>query len=305
VLDLTAPTLSVNPNFAGTESRSIVVGKSTLPEEVALGRRLFTSAKDSRISGSNGFACASCHPDGRHDGLVWQVSVGPRQTPILADRLAGTAPYNWLGTEEALVENIHKTIVRLGGSQLEPKEAAALARYVEQYLPPIDSPHRDAVASNAAVIARGRELFHSAEVGCSSCHDSGRGFLDGAKHEIGTTSAREVELWKSVNGAKVAPGGPPQEVVPQQKVIEPRDRRFQTVDIDILPVAGERPAEAPVAYDTPGLRHLWASAPYLHDGSVPTLEALLTTGNPGDRMGKTSHLGPADVAALAAYLRTL
>ena len=64
-------------------------------------------------------------------------------------------------------------------------------------------------------------------------------------------------------------------------------------------------AEAPVAYNTPALRHLWASAPYYHDGSARDLRALLTSGNKGDRMGKTSHLKPREIDALVAYLQTL
>jgi hypothetical protein len=47
------------------------------------------------------------------------------------------------------------------------------------------------------------------------------------------------------------------------------------------------------------------SAPYFHDGSVRTLRELVTAGNPGDRMGRTSQLGAGDVDALVAYLQTL
>ncbi len=54
-------------------------------EVVALGRRLFHAAGDERLSG-DGRACASCHPDGRDDGLVWSTPNGPRQTPMLAGR---------------------------------------------------------------------------------------------------------------------------------------------------------------------------------------------------------------------------
>ena len=40
-------------------------------------------------------------------------------------------------------------------------------------------------------------------------------------------------------------------------------------------------------------------------GGLYLLPHLLTTGNPGDRMGRTSHLSSADVDALVAYLETL
>ncbi|MFT3765712.1 MAG: hypothetical protein QM820_09375 [Minicystis sp.] len=64
---------------------------------VALGRRLFHGAEDGRIAGDHR-ACASCHPDGRDDGLTWTTPDGPRQTPILAARLGDTAPYSWDGS---------------------------------------------------------------------------------------------------------------------------------------------------------------------------------------------------------------
>jgi len=44
------------------------------------------------------------------------------------------------------------------------------------------------------------------------------------------------------------------------------------------------------AYDTPSLRGLYDSAPYLHDGSAATLYDVLTTRNPSDQHGITSHL---------------
>jgi cytochrome c peroxidase len=59
------------------------------------------------------------------------------------------------------------------------------------------------------------------------------------------------------------------------------------------------------AFDTPSLRGLWDSAPYLHDGSAPTLRDVLTTRNAGDRHGTTSTLTPQQIDDLVAYLRSL
>jgi cytochrome c peroxidase len=58
-------------------------------------------------------------------------------------------------------------------------------------------------------------------------------------------------------------------------------------------------------FDTPALVELWRTAPYLHDGSAATLEAVLTTSNPDDRHGRTSQLSPEEIGELAAYLRSL
>jgi len=247
-----------------------VFATSPLPPRALQGRRLFTRV-DRRIGGSARFACASCHPDGRHDGLVWSNGAGPRQTPILAGNLAGTAPFNWLGTEQKLADNVAQTIRRLGGKGITNDEVEALALFIREYLPGLDNPHQRERAEPAVQL--GRALFHDPKVGCSGCHDSGGGvFTDGDSHDIGTTTERERIVWKNRKNLRGL-----REAIPKP----------------------------PVAYDTPTLRNVWASAPYLHDGSARTLAELLTVRNPGDRMGHTSHLSPHELGALEAYLRTL
>ncbi|MCZ7679484.1 MAG: hypothetical protein M5U28_12265 [Sandaracinaceae bacterium] len=57
--------------------------------------------------------------------------------------------------------------------------------------------------------------------------------------------------------------------------------------------------------DTPTLHGLWESAPYLHDGSAPTLRDVLTTRNAGDRHGVTSTLDAGELDDLIAYLLCL
>ncbi len=58
-------------------------------------------------------------------------------------------------------------------------------------------------------------------------------------------------------------------------------------------------------FDTPTLRELWRTAPYLHDGSAGTIRDVLTTHNPKDEHGKTSHLGAQQIGDLAEYLLSL
>lgn len=59
------------------------------------------------------------------------------------------------------------------------------------------------------------------------------------------------------------------------------------------------------AFDTPSLRMLWDSAPFLHDGSAPTLRDVLVTRNPQDRHGLTSQLSAAEIRDLIAFLLSL
>jgi cytochrome c peroxidase len=58
-------------------------------------------------------------------------------------------------------------------------------------------------------------------------------------------------------------------------------------------------------FDTPTLVEGWRTAPYLHDGSAATMRDVLTTSNPHDKHGKTSHLTPQQIDDLAAYLLSL
>ena len=58
-------------------------------------------------------------------------------------------------------------------------------------------------------------------------------------------------------------------------------------------------------FDTPTLIELWRTAPFLHDGSAPTLLDLLTANNKGDAHGKTSKLSKEDLDALVEYLLSL
>jgi cytochrome c peroxidase len=57
------------------------------------------------------------------------------------------------------------------------------------------------------------------------------------------------------------------------------------------------------AFDTPALRGLWDSAPYLHDGSAATLDDLMPTMLAASTPG--GSLSPADESALVEFLRSL
>lgn len=59
------------------------------------------------------------------------------------------------------------------------------------------------------------------------------------------------------------------------------------------------------SFDTPTLIEMWRTAPYLHDGSAPTLRDVLIDRNKGDKHGKTSHLKPDEIDALIEYLNSL
>jgi mono/diheme cytochrome c family protein/DNA-binding beta-propeller fold protein YncE len=154
-----------------------VLPRTPLPPDVERGRDLFHSG-ERRISG-DGRACASCHPDGRDDGLVWATPDGPRQTPSLAGRVEGTAPYGWTGAARDLASHVPKTFKRLGGSGLTGADKDALLAYVRSMKGP-----PTAKASADARAIRGKTIFHSDEAGCASCHGPGGDLPDGERHDV-------------------------------------------------------------------------------------------------------------------------
>ena len=60
-----------------------------------------------------------------------------------------------------------------------------------------------------------------------------------------------------------------------------------------------------IEFDTPTLIEVWRTAPYLHDGSAPTIMDVLTTRNKEQAHGHTEHLTQEELEALAEYVLSL
>lgn len=73
VLDLMNQTL---------QSTFATVDTEPLSPSVLAGMQDFYSARG-RMAAAGRISCASCHPDGRSDGITWSFPTGPRQTPSL------------------------------------------------------------------------------------------------------------------------------------------------------------------------------------------------------------------------------
>ncbi len=58
-------------------------------------------------------------------------------------------------------------------------------------------------------------------------------------------------------------------------------------------------------FNTPSLRGIGRTAPYLHDGSAETLKDIFEKRNPKQRHGEADKLTPEEMADLIAYLRSL
>ena len=60
-----------------------------------------------------------------------------------------------------------------------------------------------------------------------------------------------------------------------------------------------------VPFDTPTLKEVWRTAPYLYNGNAVTIQEVLTIFNKGDKHGVTSNMSEAEIEALAEYVLTL
>ncbi len=107
-----------------TDGPTLVPTAMTAPEHD--GFVLFHSA-NTQVSQGGALACASCHPDGRDDGLSWKIEKNTLQTPLLAGRLVGTHPYKWDGGDKDLETSLATTMKRLGGSGLDAKQTARIS----------------------------------------------------------------------------------------------------------------------------------------------------------------------------------
>ncbi len=245
---------------------AVTYAMDPMPEAIRRGARVFTHARNEKISHAGQFACASCHFEGTEDKLVWVITDGPRQTPSLAGRLKGTAPFNWAGTEEVLAGNMVQTVDRMGGEGLSAQDLADLEQFL---LFGLEAPPNPYVAADGALTAdqlAGKAIFESKDAACSTCHIPERDFVDGKSHDVGTASQNEVVSYQ-----------------------------FQ--------FAMNPEARPPWILDTPTLKGVYYTAPYFHDGSAPTLYDVLE--REGSRMGSTAHLTQAQKQQLVAYLLTL
>lgn len=143
---------------------------SLLPPDVAEGRRMFFSASDSAMAVAGaGVSCATCHFDGRNDGLTWTFDHGGRQTPSLAGKVSLTAPVTWTNGVDTVADEARITSQgRMGGNGISHAQTAEIAAFID-YTADVD-----VLRKNDESVLRGRALFERADVGCATCHSGER-----------------------------------------------------------------------------------------------------------------------------------
>lgn len=204
VMRLTPAEFDLDDKEWKQEKAGVMVGPqlaaSLRPADVEKGAELFRRGRDRRMSDLGVMACASCHPEGRQDGLSWRLGKSILQTPMLAGRVVGTAPYKWSGGDKSLKASFKHTVMRLGGTpdNISKSEFDALVAYVES-LPKPEAP----TLTDAKAVARGRKLFNG-DLDCIACHNGDK-LTDGGQYPFASRGLAETDTPSLVGLAHTAP----------------------------------------------------------------------------------------------------
>jgi mono/diheme cytochrome c family protein len=139
------------------------------------------------LRASSGVACASCHAEAGDDSHVWEFQgIGARRTQTLRGGILGTEPFHWNGDMHDFPMLVHEVFVgRMSGFEPNPDQTDALSHWIDR------QPALHARALDATAADRGKALFESAAVGCSSCH-SGEHLTNNHSEDVGTGARLQV-----------------------------------------------------------------------------------------------------------------
>ena len=317
------------------------------PAEIDLGRQLFF---DRRLSKNETLSCAMCHiPEqgftqnelatpvghlgkGVRRNVPSLYNVAYTEALFLDGRAQSLEAQIWsplLAENEMANESRDAVLAKLASNGLyrawfaetfdegitERTLGRALAAYQRALLSgdsPFDrwyfggegvSVGEESVANGYPALAtRGFAVFQ--DKGCASCHrvnHSSALFTDGQFHNTGTGYRRASRALRP----------PLVQLAPGVFVVPTVDAETETfTDEGRYEVTGRRADKW--RYRTPSLRNVALTGPYMHDGSIATLEAVVAFyaegggGDPAqDPRTRSVQLTPSDQAALVAFLKTL
>ncbi|MGH7493435.1 MAG: Ig-like domain-containing protein [bacterium] len=257
------------------------LAQEQLPPLVLAGKRIFYNANDRRMNRDGYISCASCHLDGEEDSRVWDFTdrgEGLRNTIALVGRRGtGHGRVHWSANFDEIQDFEHDMRDAFGGTGFMSDtdfHAGARAQPLGDRKAGL-SPELDALAAY---------LESLAEVPCSPYRNE-----DGSL----TASAQAGKnLFQQLKCAVCHSG--------KDFTDSPNWLRHDVGTIKTS--SGQRLRQPLLGLDTPTLRGLWATPPYLHDGSAATIMDVLTTANPNNIHGNTLNLTAQQQQQLADYL---
>ena len=263
----------------GALRSALVASPTTVTTEklsatVLRGKQLFYDARDPRLARDAYMSCATCHNDGGHDGRTWDLSgqgEGLRNTISLRGRAAGQGRLHWSNNFDE-VQDFEGQIRGLAGGTGLMTDAQFNTGTRAQPLGDRKagvSADLDALAAYVASLTSfDPSPWRPSATTLSSAASTGKA------------------LFTSLNCGFCHSG-----------TAFTRSAVDNPADIGTLKAtSGKRLAGTLAGIDVPTLRDVWATAPYLHDGSAATLEAAI-----GAHAGLVATA--AEITSLAAYLR--
>ncbi len=273
VLDL-SPLLNAGQFVATTLATPLTVGTEKLAANVLRGKQLFYDARDPRLARDSYMSCASCHNDGGHDGRVWDLThagEGLRNTISLRGRAGGQGRLHWSANFDE-VQDFEAQIRSLAGGRglMDDTQFNAGTR---------------------------RQPLGDAKAGLSAD-------LDALAAYVASLNAFDNSPARQANGALTSDAVAGRAVFQAQCASCHAGTDFTDSSKKVLhnvgtqkAASGQRLGLALNGLDAPTLRDVWATAPYLHDGSAATLQdAVLAHG---------LNLSAADLAAVVSYTRQI
>lgn len=268
-----AGTVSVIDTSAYTITDIITVTTLPLPPVLLHGKRLFYSSARPDLAQAAWIGCNTCHVEGEHDGRTWLLQytgqVPPGEQPVIRRNTTG------------LLGMIETYPLRWSAEWNESADSEFSIRFEQFGDGLIDGDMHPTLGTPN----QGR----SYDLDCLAL------FIDGLSVPARTHTLTEAEL----RGKAIFESQQTECAVCHPA---PLYTDLQIHDVGTADGPGEWFGPS---IDTPTLRFLYDSGPYLHDGSAATLYQMLTTANPDDEHGVTSHLTEDDLVDLAAFLLAL
>lgn len=252
---LETQTLYTTGNKAVASSEITTVGAERLSPNVLLGKQIFYRGGDPRMSAEGYLSCATCHLDGGQDGRVWDFTgrgEGFRNTTSLRGRSGmGHGNVHWSANFDEIQDFENDIRGPFGGSGfLDDADFAATS---DPLGPAKSGLSADLDALAAYVSSLGRQTLPRSPFR----QPNGNPTSEGAAGEA---------VFQALGCATCHSGSDFTDSTLGPETLH---------DVGTLrTTSGGRLGQPLNGIDTPTLRGVWATAPYLHDGSAPTLEAV-------------------------------
>ncbi len=259
------------------------VSAEQLEPAVLRGKQLFYDSKDPRLAQEGYMSCASCHLDGGHDGRVWDftsLGEGMRNTIDLNGRGVGHGPAHWTGNfdETQDFEGQIRDFARgMGFIPNDRFHQGSIAQPLGESKAGVSSDLDDLAAYIASLTSTGISPHREAGGALNEAAQAGR------------------EIFRQENCASCHGGS----TFTDSASMVRHDVGTAT------DATGSRLGEPLDGFDTPTLRGLWKTAPYLHDGSAVTLKEVLVERDISGRHGHLFHRSSVEIEQLVAYLNSI